>query len=153
VTRSLAAGCRSPSSEQLVRVAETAWTVLYCFPGPDAPGGRFYPPNWGDIPGAPDCTLESLTYGDRHSDFAAVGATVHGVSTQCPDQLAAFAEYVDLPFALLSDTDLALAASLRLPTFRAAGMDRLKRLTMIVDDQRTIRAAQFPVTDPAASVG
>lgn len=103
--------------------------------------------------GAPGSTLESLTYGDRHSDFAAVGATVHGVSTQRPDQLAAFAEYVDLPFALLSDTDLALAASLRLPTFRAAGMDRLKRLTMIVDDQRTIRAIQFPVTDLAASVG
>jgi peroxiredoxin len=78
---------------------------------------------------------------------------VHGVSTQRPDQLAVFAEYVDLPFALLSDTDLALAASLRLPTFRAAGMDRPKRLTMILDDQRTIRAVEFPVTDPAASVG
>jgi len=83
--------------------------------------------------------------------LAAVAATVHGVSTERPDQLAAFAEYVDLPSALLSDIDLGLAASLRLPTFRAAGMDRLKRLTMIMDDQRTIRAIQFPVTDPTAS--
>jgi hypothetical protein len=70
-----------------------------------------------------------------------------------PNEANACAEYVDLPFALLSDIDLALAASLRLPTSRAAGMDRLNRLTMIVDDQRTIRAVQFPVTDPAASVG
>lgn len=133
-------------------VAETTWTVLYCFPGADAPGERLYPPDWAEIPGAAGCTLESLTYRTWHSEFAANGATVRGVSTQRPDQLAAFAKHADLPFALLSDTDLALAASLRLPTFRAAGMDRLKRLTLIVDSQRTIRAVQFPVTDPAASV-
>jgi hypothetical protein len=35
----------------------------------------------------------------------------------------------------------------------AAGtVRRLKRLTMIVDPSRTIRAVQFPVVDPAGSV-
>ncbi|NUR07034.1 MAG: redoxin domain-containing protein, partial [Nocardioidaceae bacterium] len=90
-------------------VGPTPWTVLYCFPGAEAPGGRGYPPGWGDIPGAPGCTLESTTYRDRHGDFAAAGATVHGVSTQRPDQLAAFAGHTRLPFPLLSDVDLALA--------------------------------------------
>jgi DNA-binding HxlR family transcriptional regulator/peroxiredoxin len=133
-------------------VGDTPWTVLYCFPGADAPGGRFYPPGWGDIPGAAGCTLESVTYRDRYADFTAAGATVHGVSTQRPDQLAAFAEHAALPFALLSDTDLRLAALLRLPTFRAAGVDRLKRLTLVLDRARFIRGALFPVTDPAGSV-
>ncbi|SDH58053.1 DNA-binding transcriptional regulator, HxlR family [Actinokineospora alba] len=128
------------------------WTVLYCFPGAFAPGGQGYPPGWADIPGAAGCTVESTTYRDRFADFDRLGAVVHGVSTQRPDQLRAFAEHVDLPFALLSDENLALAAGLRLPTFRAAGVDRFKRATLIVDPARTVRAVQFPVVDPAASV-
>jgi peroxiredoxin len=77
---------------------------------------------------------------------------VHGVSTQRPDQLAAFAEHAALPFPLLSDLDLRLAAALRLPTFRAAGIDRLKRLTLVIDSTRVVRGVLFPVTDPAGSV-
>ena len=42
---------------------------------------------------------------------------------------------------------------LRLPTFRAAGQLRLKRLTLLVDPERRVRAVQFPILDPAASVG
>lgn len=133
-------------------VGDTPWTVLYCFPGADAPGGRFYPPGWGDIPGAAGCTLESTTFRDRYDDFAGLGATVHGVSTQRPDQLEAFATFAALPFPLLSDVDLTLAASLRLPTFRAAGTDRLKRLTLVLDSARVVRGVLFPVTDPAGSV-
>jgi DNA-binding HxlR family transcriptional regulator/peroxiredoxin len=130
----------------------TPWTVLYCFPGADAPGGRSNPPGWGDIPGAAGCTLESTTFRDRHEQFTAAGATVRGVSTQRPDQLAAFAAHAELPFALLSDLDLRLAASLRLPTFRAAGTHRLKRLTLLLDADRLVREVLFPVTDPAGSV-
>ena len=133
-------------------VGDTPWTVLYCFPGADAPGGRFYPPGWGDIPGAAGCTLESTTFRARYDDFAGLGATVHGVSTQRPDQLEAFATFAALPFPLLSDVDLTLAASLRLPTFRAAGTDRLKRLTLVLDSARVVRGVLFPVTDPAGSV-
>lgn len=133
-------------------VGDSRWTVLYCFPGAAAPGERFYPPGWGDIPGAAGCTLESTTFRDRHPDFADAGATVRGVSTQRPDQLAAFAEHAGLPFLLLSDADLALSGALRLPTFRTAGTSHLKRLTLILDADRTIRHVQFPVTDPAGSV-
>ncbi len=133
-------------------VGDSDWTVLYCFPGAFAPGGQNYPPGWSDIPGAAGCTLESTTYRDRHRDFAAVGAHVHGVSTQRPDELDAFARHAQLPFTLLSDEASLFAAALRLPTFRAAGVDRLKRATLIVDRRRMVRAVQFPVTDPAGSV-
>lgn len=129
-----------------------SWTVLYCFPGAHAPGTHGYPPGWSDIPGAPGCTLESTTYAARHPAFLAHGAEVYGVSTQRPDQLAAFVAHARLPFPLLSDQDLTLAAGLLLPTFRAGGVDRLKRLTLLADPSGTIREVQFPITDPAASV-
>jgi DNA-binding HxlR family transcriptional regulator/peroxiredoxin len=129
-----------------------SWTVLYFFPGAFAPGPEDYPPFWSDIPGAGGCTLESTTYASRVGDFAAAGAQIRGVSTQRPDQLAAFAEHVRLPFALLSDFDHRLSAGLLLPTFRAAGVDRLKRLTLLVDPAAVVRAVQYPVTDPAGSV-
>ncbi|MGW2425739.1 winged helix-turn-helix transcriptional regulator [Streptomyces sp. NPDC001709] len=131
---------------------DRAWTVLYCFPGAYAPGGDNYPPGWGQIPGARGCTLESCTYRDRMEAFAERDVRVHGVSTQRSDQLAAFAEHARIAFPLLSDADLQLAAALRLPTFRAAGVDRLKRLTLVLDSSRTVRGVLYPINDPAGSV-
>ncbi|WP_028813873.1 winged helix-turn-helix transcriptional regulator [Streptomyces flavidovirens] len=132
-------------------VADTPYTVLYCFPGAYA-RTEAYPPGWADIPGAPGCTLESCTYRDQLAEFTAAGATVHGVSVQRPDEQRAFADKERLGFPLLSDADLTLAAALRLPTFRAAGMSRLKRLTLVVDRDRTVRQVLYPVTDIVASV-
>ncbi|WP_200213232.1 winged helix-turn-helix transcriptional regulator [Micromonospora coerulea] len=128
------------------------WTVLYLFPGAFAPGVQGLPPGWEDIPGAVGCTLESRTYADRHDRFLAAGAAVRGVSTQRPDQLRAFAAHARLPYPLLSDQDGRLAAGLLLPTFRAGGVDRFKRLTLLIDPDAVVRAVQFPVTDPAGSV-
>jgi DNA-binding HxlR family transcriptional regulator/peroxiredoxin len=133
-------------------LSTNGWTVLYCFPGAFAPGPRAYPRRWSEIPGAGGCTLESLTYRERARQFTEAGAAVRGVSTQRPDELDAFADHAGLPFPLLSDQDSRLAAALRLPTFRAAGQHRLKRLTVIVDPDRRIRAVQFPINDPAGSV-
>ncbi|GAA3264782.1 hypothetical protein GCM10020216_109330 [Nonomuraea helvata] len=128
------------------------WTVLYFFPGAFAPGTQDYPPGWADIPGATGCTLESLTYASRYADFEASGAAIRGVSTQRPDQLAAFVAHARLPYPLLSDQDSKLAAGLLLPTFRAAGVDRFKRFTLLVDPDAIIRAVQYPINDPAGSV-
>ncbi|MBT2397803.1 winged helix-turn-helix transcriptional regulator [Streptomyces sp. ISL-100] len=133
-------------------VAEgTPYTVLYCFPGAYA-RPEAYPPGWAEIPGAPGCTLESCTYRGQLDRFTAAGATVHGVSVQRPDEQRAFADKEGLRFPLLSDADLTLAAALRLPTFRAAGVGRLKRLTLVVERDRTIREVFYPITDIAASV-
>ncbi len=133
-------------------VAATPWTVVYCFPGAYAPADNGYPPGWLSIPGTRGCTLESCTYRDRLDDFAVRGASVVGVSTQRPDQLASFGAHENIPFPLLSDAGLELAAALRLPTFRASGIDRLKRLTLLVDAARTVRGVLYPLPDPAGSV-
>jgi DNA-binding HxlR family transcriptional regulator/peroxiredoxin len=127
------------------------WSVLYCFPGAYAPGHGSYPEGWGDIPGARGCTIESRMFRDSLELFRERDAEVVGVSTQRADELSAFARHERIPFPLLSDADLELAAALRLPTFRAAGGDRLKRLTLIIDGERVVRGALYPVADPASA--
>ncbi|MFK0047349.1 winged helix-turn-helix transcriptional regulator [Streptomyces sp. NPDC090741] len=132
-------------------VADTPFTVLYCFPGAYARAGA-YPPGWAGIPGARGCTFESCTYRDQLAEFTAAGATVHGVSTQRPDEQREFAEAEGLRFPLLSDAELSLTAALRLPTFRAAGVSRLKRLTLVVDRGRMVREVFYPIQDIEAGV-
>ncbi|MGH3351683.1 MAG: winged helix-turn-helix transcriptional regulator [Nocardioides sp.] len=132
--------------------AKDTWTVAFFFPGAYAPKSHGYPPGWGDIPGTRGCTLECQTYAEHDSDFAVAGARVVGVSTQRIDQLAAFAEHVDLPYDLASDSDGIAASAYRLPVFRAGGADRLKRVSLLLDPAGAVRHVQAAITDPAGSV-
>ncbi|MET9375830.1 winged helix-turn-helix transcriptional regulator [Streptomyces sp. NPDC003035] len=125
-------------------------TVLFCYPATGTPGPL--PGGWSDIPGAIGCTLENRLFRDAYEDFRAAGAEVRGVSTQRPDEQRAFAVEEGLPFTLLSDVDLRLAAALRLPAFRAGQLLRLKRAVLVVDRDRVVRHARFPVTDIPAAV-
>lgn len=127
------------------------FTVVFCFPGAFAVSSD-RPEGWDEIPGAVGCALEATTFGNRIAEFKMFGAEVVGVSTQRPQDQAAFANKTRLPYPLLSDQELRLAAALRLPTFRAAGRDHLKRLTLIVDDEREICEVLHPITDPVASI-
>ncbi len=126
-------------------VADAGATVLFGYPATGSPGAL--PPPWGDIPGTMGCTLENRLFRDRLPEFAVEGIAVHGVSTQRPDEQAAFAEAEGITFPLLSDMDLRLAAALRLPTFRAGQAMRLKRLILVVDRVRVVRHVIFPVLD------
>jgi peroxiredoxin len=127
-------------------------TVVFCYPGAYAASSA-YPAGWNEIPGAAGCTLEAATFRDRIDEFTARDAEIMGVSTQRSEEQAAFAAKMRIPYPLLSDQELQLAAALRLPTFRAAGRDNLKRLTLIVGRDREIRHVLYPVGDPVASVG
>jgi DNA-binding HxlR family transcriptional regulator/peroxiredoxin len=132
-------------------VGSAEWTIVYCYPGAYAASSA-YPAGWSEIPGAPGCTLEAITFHERIGEFAARGAEVVGVSTQRPGEQAAFAAKARVSHLRLSDQELQLAAALRLPTFRAAGRDHLKRLTLIVRGDREIRQVLYPIADPVASV-
>jgi DNA-binding HxlR family transcriptional regulator/peroxiredoxin len=125
-------------------------TVLFGYPATGRPTPL--PEGWGDIPGAHGCTLENRLFRERHSDFVAAGISVHGVSTQRADEQRGFAELEQIPHLLLSDMDLALTAALRLPTFRAADTERLKRFVLITTPDRVIRAVRYPVTDLPSAV-
>jgi DNA-binding HxlR family transcriptional regulator/peroxiredoxin len=153
IPRLTLASARGGHTDPVDGEEDARWTVLYCFPGAWAPGSGTNPPGWDRVPGAAGCTLEATTFRDRLPEFTARSATVHGVSTQRPDQLAAFVSHLGIPFPMISDQDLLLATALRLPTFRAGGIDRFKRLTLIVERrERRIVRALFPVTDPVGAI-
>jgi DNA-binding HxlR family transcriptional regulator/peroxiredoxin len=138
--------------ERVDPVSDTPFTVLYCYPGTAIAGMSTNPPDWDELPGAAGCTLEACTYRDRLDEFTARGASVFGVSTQRGDEQAAFARAENIPFPLLSDADLALVTALRLPTFRVGSIDRLKRVTLIVDRDRIVRGCRYPIQDITGSV-
>ena len=56
-------------------------------------------------------------------------------------------ERLHLPFELLSDQNLALAKALSLPTFSAAGMLLIKRVTLILKDGK-VEKVFYPVFPP-----
>jgi len=63
-----------------------------------------------------------------------------------PDQME-FAQRVGLPYPILSDPELELAGSLRLPTFEVAGMRLYRRLTLIARGGRVAKVF-YPVFPP-----
>jgi DNA-binding HxlR family transcriptional regulator/peroxiredoxin len=151
------AGTRVPAlalpatlGEGLDVVADASVTVLFGYPATGTPSPL--PADWARIPGAVGCTLEARLFRDAAARCAAEGVAIRGVSTQRPDEQRAFAEAEGIPFPLLSDVDLRFAAALRLPTFRAGQALRLKRIILLVDRSRVVRAATFPVPDIPAAV-
>nr|WP_272955046.1 redoxin domain-containing protein [Kribbella shirazensis] len=129
---------------------DAAATVLFGYPATGRPTPL--PDGWDEIAGATGCTLENRLFAGRYDEFAAKRIAVRGVSTQRTDEQQAFARAEDIPHLLLSDLDLELAAALRLPTFRAGGYERLKRVVLLIDADRTVKAVRYPVTDIADAV-
>jgi len=131
-------------------VAADGPTVVFGYPATGRPSPL--PDGWKDIAGASGCTLENRLFAERHAEFVAAGISVHGVSTQRPDEQRAFADLEELPHVLLSDSERALTAALRLPTFRAGDTERLKRFVLVAGPDRVIRDVRYPVTDLPAAV-
>ena len=105
------------------------------------------PVHWDDIPGARGCTPESTGFRDHHRDLTDLGYTVHGLSTQSPEEQAEAKQRLELPFDLLSDETLAFAAAMRLPNFEVDGKRLIKRLTMVLEDGVVARVF-YPVFPP-----
>jgi peroxiredoxin len=120
--------------------------VVYVYPRTGTPGEPL-PEGWDEIPGARGCTPQSCAFRDHATEFAALGATVLGVSAQSPADQAEFAAREAIPYPLLSDEGLALARALRLPTFEAGGMTLYKRLTFVARAGR-IEHVMYPVFPP-----
>jgi peroxiredoxin len=124
-------------------------TVIYCYPRTGRPGEPL-PDGWDAIPGARGCTPQSCGFRDHHRELADLGAEVYGLSTQTTDYQREMAERLHLPFEVLSDARLAFTRALDLPTFEVDGMRLIKRLTLIVRDQR-IEHVFYPVFPPDQS--
>lgn len=138
-------GTAVPVLSTLEPVGATPLTVLYCYPGSGVAG-------LSQVPGGVGCTLESCTYRDRLPEFEALGATVLGVSTQDTRDQAEFAQHNRIQFPLLSDVELELTTALRMPTVRVGGHPRLRRITLVISNDRVIRGVVYPISDVTGAV-
>jgi peroxiredoxin len=122
-------------------------TVVYIYPRTGRPG-QAMPTGWNAIPGARGCTPQSCSFRDHFNELRGLGvARIYGLSTQDSGYQREAVERLHLPFAILSDADLALQRALRLPTFAVDGMVLLKRMALVIDDG-VIAKAFYPVFPP-----
>jgi peroxiredoxin len=120
--------------------------VLFAYPMTGRPGVAL-PEGWNAIPGARGCTPQNCAFRDAHQAFAALGATVIGLSTQAADYQREMAERLHLPYPVLSDEAYALTDALGLPTFMVEGRRLLRRATLVIAKGR-IAHVFYPVFPP-----
>ncbi|MFR9753069.1 peroxiredoxin [Nocardia sp. 004] len=87
----------------------------------------------------PVCTAEACHFRDLAAEFAAVGASCAGISTDDVRTQAGFAEKQRLGYPLLCDTDGAVAARFGVKRGLLGALAPVKRKTFVIDTDRTIR--------------
>ncbi|MEU4237974.1 MerR family transcriptional regulator [Actinoplanes sp. NPDC026619] len=112
-------------------------------PGVDLPGSLL------EIPGTRGSTEQASWFRDQHSELKGAGAArVYGLSAQSTGYQRELVHRLRLPYPLLPDPRMALAAALGLPTFGAGGMVLYRRLTLVIRDD-VIEHVFHPIAVPA----
>ena len=117
--------------------------VIYCYPMTGQPNVAL-PDGWDQIPGARGCTPQSCSFRDHYQVLQALGAEVIGLSVQTTEYQKEMADRLHLPFPVVSDVNYEFQKALNMPTFVAAGMTLLKRITLIVNNG-VIEAVHYPI--------
>ena len=117
--------------------------VIYCYPMTGRPNVAL-PDGWDNIPGARGCTPQSCSYRDHYQELKSLGAVVLGLSVQSPEYQKEMADRLHLPFPVVSDVNYEFQKALNMPTFVAAGMTLLKRVTLIANNGH-IEAVHYPI--------
>jgi peroxiredoxin len=125
--------------------------VIYVYPRSGRPD-RPLLPGWDETPGARGCTPQSCAFRDAHSELAALGVRVAGLSAQPLDDQLEFAERNRMPFPVIADPEQRLGAALGLPIFEIAGLTLYKRITLIAEQVRIVKVF-YPVFPPDANAG
>jgi len=128
--------------------------VIYCYPMTGQPNVAL-PDGWDQIPGARGCTPQSCSFRDHYQELQALNAAVLGLSVQTTEYQKEMAERLHLPFPIVSDVNYQFQKALNMPTFVAAGVILLKRVTLIVNNG-VIEAVHYPIfpsdSDPAWAI-
>ncbi len=117
--------------------------VIYCYPMTGQPNVAL-PDGWDQIPGARGCTPQSCSFRDHYQELQALGAEVVGLSVQTTVYQKEMVDRLHLPFPVVSDSDYQFQKALNMPTFIAAGMALLKRVTLIAN-HGVIEAVHYPI--------
>jgi thioredoxin-dependent peroxiredoxin len=86
----------------------------------------------------PGCTKEACHFRDLAGEFAAVGASRVGVSTDPVDKQAKFSDTQRFDYPLLSDADGAVATQFGVKRGLLGKFMPVKRTTFVIDTDRTL---------------
>ena len=86
----------------------------------------------------PGCTKEACHFRDLAGEFAAVGATRVGISTDPVDKQAKFADSQRFDYPLLSDTEGTVATTFGVKRGLLGKFLPVKRTTFVIDTDRTV---------------
>lgn len=86
----------------------------------------------------PGCTREACHFRDVAAEFAAVGASRVGISTDSVEKQATFADAQRFDYPLLSDSDGAVAAQFGVKRGLLGKLMPVKRTTFVIDTDRTV---------------
>ena len=117
--------------------------VVYCYPMTAQPNVAL-PEGWDQIPGARGCTPQSCSFRDHYQELQELGAEVLALSVQSTEYQKEMVDRLHLPFQVVSDVNYQFQKALNLPTFVAAGMKLLKRVTLIANNG-VIEAVHYPI--------
>ena len=113
-------------------------------PGVDLPNGLL------EIHGARGGTEQATWFRDHHAELLTAGAArVYGLSAQSTGYQRELVHRLRLPYPLIPDPRLKLAATLGLPTFAAGDMTLYERLTLVVADD-VVEHVFHPIPEPAS---
>ena len=86
----------------------------------------------------PGCTKEACHFRDLAGDFAAVGATRVGISTDAVEKQARFADSQSFNYPLLSDVDGEVATTFGVKRGLLGKFLPVKRTTFVIDTDHTV---------------
>jgi len=93
---------------------------------------------WFPAAMTPGCTKEACHFRDLASEFAALGASRVGISTDAVEKQAKFAEKQSFDYPLLSDSDGAVATQFGVKRGLLGKFMPVKRTTFVIDNDRTV---------------
>ena len=112
------------------------YVLLYFYPKDDTPG----------------CTKEACAIADVYNDFKRLGLQVLGVSKDTPASHKKFAQKYNLPFTLLSDTELEVAKAYdawQEKSMYGKSFMGVNRISYLIDPKGRISRV-YPKVDPAS---
>ena len=80
-----------------------------------------------------------------------MNVSIFGLSTQTTEYQKEMSERLRLPFPILSDEKLEFAKQLNLPVFEVANMKLIKRITLVLNNNKIIKYF-YPVFPPDKNV-
>ena len=87
---------------------------------------------------SPGCTKEACHFRDLAGEFAAVGASRVGISTDPVEKQAKFSDTQRFDYPLLSDADGAVASKFGVKRGLLGKLMPVKRTTFVIDTDRTV---------------